>query len=60
MEHSHGLSLDGIDLFEFSSTEEVLVDEYEQSILHPSEAELGDPKKLIQQRVDKIQPRRIE
>ncbi|WP_044324335.1 ATPase domain-containing protein [Pseudomonas amygdali] len=57
--HSHGWSLNGIDLFEFSSTEEVLGDEYEQSILHPWEAELGDTIKLIQQRVDKLQPRRL-
>lgn len=32
---SHGWSLDGIDLFEFSSSEEVLGEGYEQSILHP-------------------------
>lgn len=57
--HSHGWSLEGIDLFEFSSTEGVLGDEYQQSILHPWEAELGDTIKLIQQRVDKLRPKRL-
>lgn len=57
--HSHGWTLEGIDLFEFSSTEEVLGEDYEQSILHPWEAELGDTLKLIQQRVDKLQPKRL-
>ncbi|WP_227451291.1 ATPase domain-containing protein [Pseudomonas fluorescens] len=57
--HSHGWTLEGIDLFEFSSTEEALGEDYEQSILHPWEAELGDTIKLIQQRVDKLQPKRL-
>lgn len=57
--HSHGWTLEGIDLFEFSSSEEVLGEDYEQSILHPWEAELGDTIKLIQQRVDKLQPKRL-
>ncbi len=56
---SHGWTLDGIDLFEFSSTQEVLGEEYEQSILHPWEAELGDTVKLIQQRVDQLKPKRL-
>lgn len=57
--HSHGWTLEGIDLFEFSSSEDVLGEDYEQSILHPWEAELGDTIKLIQQRVDKLQPKRL-
>lgn len=56
---SHGWSLDSIDLFELSSTEEVLGEHHEQSILHPWEAELGDTIKLIQNRVDKLQPKRL-
>lgn len=56
---SHGWTLDGIDLFELSSTEEVLGAGYEQSILHPWEAELGDIIKLIQERVDRIEPKRV-
>lgn len=57
--HSHGWTLEGIDLFELSSTEEVLGEDYEQSILNPWEAELGDTIKLIQQRVEKLQPKRL-
>lgn len=56
---SHGWTLEGIDLFEFSSTEEVLGEDYEQSILHPWEAELGGTIKLIQQRVEQLRPKRL-
>ncbi|SDS30831.1 circadian clock protein KaiC [Halopseudomonas xinjiangensis] len=57
--HSHGWSLDGINLFEFASTAEVLGESYEQSILHPWEAELGNTIRLIQERVDALQPKRL-
>lgn len=57
--HSHGWSLEGINLFEFASTAEVLGEVYEQSILHPWEAELGNTIKLIQERVDALQPKRL-
>ncbi|WP_296268923.1 ATPase domain-containing protein [Pseudomonas sp. UBA6562] len=57
--HSHGWSLHGIDLFEFSSTEHILSGEHEQSILHPWETELGDTIKLIERRVDQLKPRRL-
>ena len=56
---SHGWTLDGIELFELSSTEGVFGEAYEQSILHPWEAELGDTIKLIQQRVDELKPTRL-
>lgn len=57
--HSHGWSLDGIDLFELASTNEALGESYEQSILHPWEAELGNTIKLIQERVDALKPTRL-
>ncbi|KAA0690502.1 circadian clock protein KaiC [Halopseudomonas laoshanensis] len=57
--HSHGWTLDGINLFELSSTEGVFGEAYEQSILHPWEAELGDTIKLIQQRVEELKPTRL-
>ncbi|MFN3579289.1 MAG: ATPase domain-containing protein [Pseudomonas sp.] len=57
--HSHGWSLDGIELFELSSTEQVFGEAYEQSILHPWEAELGDTIKLIQERVEALKPKRL-
>ena len=57
--HSHGWSLEGIDVFEFSSTAEVLGEGYEQSILHPWEAELGNTIRLIEERVEKLRPCRL-
>ncbi|WP_339847294.1 ATPase domain-containing protein [uncultured Halopseudomonas sp.] len=57
--HSHGWTLDGIDLFEFSSTADVLGEGYEQSILHPWEAELGNAIRLIEERVEKLRPKRL-
>lgn len=56
---SHGWSLEQIDLFELSSTDEVLGEHHQQSILHPWESELGDTIRLIQERVDKTQPKRV-
>lgn len=56
---SHGWSLEGIDLFELSSTEAVFGEAFEQSILHPWEAELGDTIKLIQTHVDTLKPKRL-
>lgn len=56
---SHGLSLDGIALFELASVEEVLGEGRDQSILHSWEVELGGTIKLIQEEVDRIQPTRV-
>ena len=56
---SHGWNLDGVELLELAATEGVLGAEYEQSILHSWEAELGDTIKLIQDKVDSLQPRRL-
>ncbi|MDP1616471.1 ATPase domain-containing protein [Phenylobacterium sp.] len=56
---SHGWSLDGIDLFELASASEVLGEGREQSVLHPWEMELGGTVRLIQEKVDEVQPARI-
>jgi circadian clock protein KaiC len=56
---SHGWSLDGIDLFELASASEVLGEGREQSILHPWEIELGGTVRLIQEKVEEVQPSRI-
>ena len=56
---SHGWNLDGIELFELASAEDVLGDGREQSILHPWEAELGETIKLIKDEVERVKPRRI-
>ena len=56
---SHGWSLDGIDLFELSSAEDVLGDGRQQTVLHPWEIELSATVELIMKRVDETQPRRL-
>lgn len=56
---SHGWDLDGIDLFELSSAETVLGAAREQSVLHSWEVELGDTIQLIEQVVERVQPRRV-
>ncbi|MHB1057669.1 MAG: ATPase domain-containing protein [Rhodanobacter sp.] len=56
---SHGWNLDGIDLFELSSVEEVLGDGRGQSILHSWEIELGETIRLIKEEVERINPMRV-
>ena len=55
---SHGWSLQGIDIFELVS-EEGLEPESEQSILHPSEVELGETTQRIMDKVDAGHPTRV-
>jgi circadian clock protein KaiC len=55
---SHGWSLDELTLFELVN-EEGLDPDSEQSILHPSEVELGETTRGIMQRVDEVKPSRV-
>ncbi|MGZ9112980.1 MAG: ATPase domain-containing protein [Brevundimonas sp.] len=55
---SHGWSLDGIELFELVS-EEGLDPESEQSILDPSEVELGETIAGVIDCVDRLRPARV-
>ncbi len=55
---SHGWSLDGITLFELVN--DVGLDpDSEQSILHPSEVELGETIKSVTREVDRLAPARV-
>jgi len=56
---SHGWGLEGVDLFELASANEVLGEGREQSVLHSWELELGGTVRLIQEKVDEVQPTRI-
>lgn len=56
---SHGWSLDGVDIFELSSAEEILGDGRGQTIIHPWEIELSATVDLIIARVEEIKPRRL-
>jgi circadian clock protein KaiC len=55
---SHGWSLDGIDLFELVN-EEGLSASAEQSILYPSEVELGETVRGIMTAVEQLSPSRV-
>ena len=55
---SHGWSLEGIELFELV-TAEGLSPAAEQSILHPSEVELGETTRGVMAAADRVQPSRV-
>lgn len=55
---SHGWSLDGIDLFELVS-EEGLDPDSEQTVLHPSDVELGETTRGVMAQVEKTRPMRV-
>lgn len=55
---SHGWSLDGIEVYELVS-ELGLDPDSEQSILHPSEVELGETVREVMERVDALKPARV-
>ena len=55
---THGWSLDGIDVFELVN--EIGLDpDSEQTILHPSEIELGETTRGVMMRVDELKPTRL-
>src|SRR5262249_31791421 len=56
---SHGWNLEGVDIFELSSADEVLGPGRDQSILHSWEMELGETIKLIKAEVERIKPTRV-
>ena len=56
---SHGWDLEGFEVFEFDSANEVFGDGREQSIIHPWEMELGETIRLIQEQVERIRPARV-
>ncbi|MGI3899346.1 MAG: ATPase domain-containing protein [Janthinobacterium lividum] len=56
---SHGLSLDGVEIFELASADEAIGRGTEQSILHPWEAELGQTVALIRSEVERLRPTRV-
>lgn len=55
---THGWSLDGLDLFEMVP-ELGLGEEHEQTLLHPSEVELGETVRGIMAKVDELRPKRV-
>ncbi len=55
---SHGWSLDGLTIFELVS-DAALDPDAEQTVLHPSELELGETTREVMARVEALQPRRV-
>ncbi|AMM25167.1 ATPase domain-containing protein [Variovorax sp. PAMC 28711] len=55
---SHGWSLDGVEVFELV-TEEGLSPSAEQSILYPSEVELGETTRGVMAAVERLNPSRV-
>lgn len=55
---THGWSLDSISVLEMVP-EEGLGDDQEQTLLHPSEVELGETIRAIMKKVDELQPVRL-
>ncbi len=55
---SHGWSLDGVEVFELV-THAALYSEAEQSVLHPSELELGETARAVMARVAASNPARV-
>jgi circadian clock protein KaiC len=55
---SHGWTLDGLDIFELVS-EEGLNPDSEQSVLHPSDVELGETTRGVMARVEELKPLRV-
>ncbi len=55
---SHGWTLDGLRVFELV-TEEGLSPDAEQSVLHPSEMELGETTRGVMAEVERLRPQRL-
>jgi circadian clock protein KaiC len=55
---SHHLSLDNIDVWEYTAGDRLENDE-ESTLFHPSEVELGETTKMILEAVERVQPSRI-
>ena len=56
---SHGLTLDGIDVFELASADNVFSAGREMTLLHPWEMELGETVNLITAQVERMNPSRV-
>src|SRR5687768_15106730 len=53
---SHGMSLDGVALFELSALEQQMRIEAENTVFHPSDVELTETTRAILAYVEKVRP----
>jgi circadian clock protein KaiC len=56
--HSHGWSLDGVEIVELSAIEKQLSASAQNTLFHASEVELTETTKLLLEAVDKVRPSR--
>src|SRR4051812_21708328 len=56
---SHGWSLDRINIFEQSASDDALTPDSQYTMYHPSETELGETTKAIIDEVERVKPRRV-
>ena len=56
---SHGMTLDGIDVFELAAVEGAFGAGREMTLLHPWEQELGETVKLITDEIERLAPARV-
>lgn len=56
---THGLSMQGIDVFELLPPESILDDAQQQTLLHSSDLELGETVQAIFQAVQRFRPQRL-
>jgi circadian clock protein KaiC len=56
---SHGLSLEGIEIYDLAVPENLLPEDGEYTLYHPSEVELGETTKAIFEEIDRVQPSRV-
>lgn len=57
--HSHGWSLDGVEIVELAAIDEQLALEAQNTLFHPSEVELNETTKLLLEAVDRVKPTRV-
>jgi circadian clock protein KaiC len=57
--HSHGWSLDGLDIVELAAIDEQLSAESQNTLFHTAEVELSETTKLLFDAFDRVQPTRL-
>ena len=56
--HSHGWTLEGIEVFQLASSERATIDE-QYTLYHPSEVELGETIQAVLGTVERVKPQRV-
>jgi circadian clock protein KaiC len=57
--HSHGFSIDGVEIFELLPGEDDLKPEGQYTVFHPSEVELNDRMQTLFNEVERVKPDRL-